>query len=370
MSPRGFSRFSRLSHKRLACRHSEDRVNLENPSSPFVPFPCLFSPARMLLNKLSGEGLFDERPSTQTSLGRFVLKLKRPARLLRQDPPLKFDCQSCTQGPPMRRSILLVLWLVCATHLTSLAGAEQAMKPHHARKSEPATAAAPGKPSTFSDTFSGETLDANKWFVDTGRAPGNITGVNVGTLSAKNVDLSTGMLRLTLTQSVSGELATSVGAEIRSKQLFGYGTYVWVARAATTSDTPHGAGSAVSGMVTDFFNFINDSESEIDFEYQGQSPSTLEMTNFSTVSKSQSTSTPVPGADSRFHEYKYVWAPAKIEFHVDGRLVSTHTEHIPSAPAAAMINLWGTNSTSFGGMATNGVTRHLYVSSFSYTPLR
>jgi len=27
----------------------------------------------MLLNNLSGEGLFDERPTTQTSLGRFVL---------------------------------------------------------------------------------------------------------------------------------------------------------------------------------------------------------------------------------------------------------------------------------------------------------
>src|SRR6266567_1739449 len=30
--------------------------------------------------------------------------------------------------------------------------------------------------STFSDTFSGGTLDANKWFVDTGHAPGNVAG--------------------------------------------------------------------------------------------------------------------------------------------------------------------------------------------------
>ena len=66
------------------------------------------------------------------------------------------------------------------------------------------------------------------------------------------------------------------------------------------------------GTVTDVFNFINDSESEIDFEYQGQSPATLEMTNYSTVSNSQSTSTPVPGADSSFHEYKFVWSAAKI----------------------------------------------------------
>jgi beta-glucanase (GH16 family) len=93
------------------------------------------------------------------------------------------------------------------------------------------------------------------------------------------------------------------------------------------------------------------------------------MTNYSTVSHSQSTSTAVPGADSTFHEYKFVWSPAKIAFYVDGKLVSTHTEHIPSAPAAILINLWGTNSTSFGGVATDGATSYLYVSSVSYTPL-
>ena len=229
----------------------------------------------------------------------------------------------------------------------------------HAGSAEPA-------PPTFHETFSGGTLDQNNWFIDTGRAPGNVAGVNNGTLSAENVDLSTGMLRLKLTQTVAGTLATSTGAEIRSKQSFGYGTYVWVARAASTSDTPRGAGSAVSGTVFDVFNFINDSETEIDFEYQGQSPATLEMTNYSTVSQSQSTSTHAPGADSSFHEYKFMWSEKKIEFFLDGTLVSTHTEHIPSAPAAVLINLWGTNSASFGGVATHGATCYLYVSSFSY----
>jgi beta-glucanase (GH16 family) len=220
---------------------------------------------------------------------------------------------------------------------------------------------------TFSETFSGGTLDKSKWFIDTGKAPGNIANVNSGTLSAEHVDLSTGMLRLTLTRNVSSGVATSVGAEIRSKRLFGYGTYVWMARAASTSSTPNGAGSAVSGSVFDVFNFINDSETEIDFEYQGQSPSTLEMTNYSTISHSQSTTTPVPGADGNFHEYKYVWSPGKVDFYVDGVKVSTHTEHVPTAPAAVLINLWGTNSTSFGGVATNGATSYLYVSSFTYT---
>jgi endo-1,3-1,4-beta-glycanase ExoK len=223
---------------------------------------------------------------------------------------------------------------------------------------------------TFQETFSGGSLDKTKWFIDTGKAPGNIAGVNTGTLSADHVDLSTGMLRLKLTQSVSGGLATSTGAEIRSKQLFGYGTYVWMARAGSTSATPRGAGSAVSGTVTDVFTFINDSETEIDFEYQGQSPATLEMTNYSTTSHSQSSSTAVPGADGGFHEYKFVWNPKKIEFYVDGTLVSTHTEHVPTSPAAVLINLWGTNATSFGGVATSGTATYLFVSSFSFTPSR
>lgn len=267
----------------------------------------------------------------------------------------------------MRLVVLLVLSLLSASPSFAQGGMGQAARAGN-REGVTVDANTPIGQPTFADTFSGGTLDATKWFIDTGRAPGNIPGVNIGTLSAEHVSLSTGMLRLTLTQTVSGTLSTSIGAEIRSKKLLGYGTYVWVARAASTSAKPRGPGSAASGSVTDVFNFINDSESEIDFEYQGQSPGSLEMTNFSTVSRSQTTATSVAAADRGFHEYKYVWSAAKIEFYVDETLVSTHTEHIPSAPAAVLINLWGTNSPSFGGVATDGVVRYLHVSSFSYTP--
>ena len=192
----------------------------------------------------------------------------------------------------MLRRILLAFFILEATLAIAFAAPEQAVKPSRSGR--------PAKVPTFSDRFSGGKLDTSKWIVDTGRAPGNIPDVNSGTFSPKHVDLSTGMLRLILNQSISGGLATSVGSEIRSKQLFGYGTYVWIARAASTADTPKGPGSAVSGTVTDLFNFINDSESEIDFEYQGQSPSTLEMTNFSTVSQSQSTDYPGSGCGEQF----------------------------------------------------------------------
>jgi hypothetical protein len=128
----------------------------------------------------------------------------------------------------MLRRILLVLLLLGAG-LTIAFGRTRAVRFGDAGEAT-ADNPAPTNSVTFSDDFSGGTLDSTKWFVDTGRAPGNIAGVNTGTLNAKNVDLSTGMLRLTLNQSVAGAHATSAGAEIRSKQLFGYGTYVWVAR--------------------------------------------------------------------------------------------------------------------------------------------
>ena len=271
----------------------------------------------------------------------------------------------------MSPHVLIVLSLLGASVFAQSYGCVPASRTASGSANRDVTAngRAPLKAPTFSDTFSGGTLDASKWFIDSGNAPGNIAGVNQGTLSPDHVDLSTGVLRLTLTQSISGALATSAGAEIRSKQLFGYGTYVWVARAASTSATPRGAGAAVSGSVTDVFNYMDNSQTEIDFEYEGQLPSTLEMTNYSGESNSQTSSTAVPDAAGSFHEYKFIWSAAKIEFYVDGTLVSTHTQHVPSAPAAALINLWGTNSKSFGGVATGGVTRYLYVSSFSYTPL-
>ena len=43
-------------------------------NSPFVLFPGPPTNDRLFMNNLSGEGLFDERPMTQTSLGRFVLR--------------------------------------------------------------------------------------------------------------------------------------------------------------------------------------------------------------------------------------------------------------------------------------------------------
>lgn len=236
----------------------------------------------------------------------------------------------------------------------------------------PVTIGATGTiPQGFTDLFNTGTLNSTLWAIDTGSAPGNIAGVNNGTLSAANVDLSQGQLGMRVTQGISGGLATSVGSEVRTQATYGFGTYTCKLRSASTATTPGGAGSVTSGQISSCFEFINNSLTEIDQpEIEGQSPNLLEWTNFvNGAGNSQFTST-TPGfaPDQSSHTYGAAWSPNQIIFSVDGTPVSTHALNVPIAPTFALFNLWGTNSTSFGGPAVAG-TRWMYISNFTYTPL-
>ncbi|PYV73980.1 MAG: hypothetical protein DMG96_21580 [Acidobacteria bacterium] len=221
---------------------------------------------------------------------------------------------------------------------------------------------------SFSDTFSSGNLDPSKWLASNGFAPGTISGVNYGSFVPSNVDLSKGMLCLKLQQQQGSSGVLSIGGELQSLTTYGYGTYDWVMRASSTSSTPTGAGTVVSGQISAGFSFVNNSQTEIDFEIEGQNPTTVWMTNWISTSQKQYSSVFLASPDANFHHYKFIWVPGRIDYYIDGKLVSTHTSNIPSAPAYIMINHWGTNSTGWGGQATIGVQRYLYVSSFTYTP--
>lgn len=222
---------------------------------------------------------------------------------------------------------------------------------------------------SFSDSFSTGSLDPSKWLASNGSAPGSISGVNYGSFEPSNVDLSKGMLCLKLQQQPSSTGVLSVGAEIQSITTYGYGTYEWVMRASSTSQTPTGVGTVVSGQISAGFSFVNNSETEIDFEIEGQNPDTIWMTNWISTTQKQYSSVFLASPDVNFHHYKFIWQPGQIAFYIDGALVSTHTSNVPSTAAYIMINHWGTNSTGWGGLATTGVERYLYASSFTYTPL-
>lgn len=112
---------------------------------------------------------------------------------------------------------------------------------------------------------------------------------------------------------------------------------------------------------------MNDSETEIDCpEIQGQSPQRVEFTNWLGSTNNQWTPVDVTYQPHQgFHLYKFIWSASSIEFYIDGALQCTHTVYVPSTSARIIINLWGTNSTDFGGTATSA-TRYMYINSVKF----
>ncbi len=209
----------------------------------------------------------------------------------------------------------------------------------------------------------------------------------MGTTIKDNVTLNQGALSLRLTQvEGNGDEVISWGALIFTQEKYGYGTYEWrlkmSSKAAGPFDPPD---SPTPGGVSAGFIYVNNSETEIDFEYSGHVLHDADSSNDERIYMgnwhNQDTSTDpgstestfskptVPGANSDFHDYKFVWEEGKITFYVDGGVKATHTTNVPSAPAHFMINHWGTNNPNgFGGGATVGVDRYFHVDWVKFTP--
>jgi len=247
------------------------------------------------------------------------------------------------------------------------------------------SAAAPAKNtcSAWADEFSGTALNPNLWVIASGQAPGYVPGVHIGYYVPANVSVKDGFLKLTLNQSagtVDGKLGViSSGALIYSKAKCGYGTYEWTMRMSSTASTPTVSGVAISGSVSAGFNYVNNSQTEIDFEFSALTNDWLWMVNWLNVGRKTAPTSNEETASylqnfypsSAIHIYKYVWAPGIITFYVDGVQRTFHTTNVPGAAAYIMINHWGTNSSGWGGPASIGIgtTRYFYIDRFSYTPL-
>lgn len=232
----------------------------------------------------------------------------------------------------------------------------------------------------FQDDFEGTQLDGNRWVVANGQAPGYIPGSHIGYYAPNNVTLQDGFLKIRLTQDtgyVDGQVGyISNGGLIYTKDKCGYGTYEWTMRMSSDSQTATESGAWVSGSVSAGFVYVNNSETEIDFEYSPTTPNDVWAVNWlntrprrdPTSSMATTSTFSVPDATYWFHEYRLVWAPGIITFYKDGQLVATHTTNVPSKPAYFMINHWGTNNPNWGGTATPGKTRYFYIDSVRYTP--
>ena len=258
--------------------------------------------------------------------------------------------------------------LIAGTALPAM-GSSPALKPPH-RSCRP-----------WVDSFATGQLDMSRWAVASGPAPGYVPSQHIGYFEPGNVSVESSLLSISLTQ-VSGPVDTnpsgviSYGGMIYTNEACGYGTYTLVMRMSSEAFCATCAGSAVSGAVSAGFLYANNSETEIDFEFSATTPREIWTANWlntnpgaDPTSGMVTSSGVVPAAlpSSGFHTYKFVWAPARISFYLDGALVSVHTSNIPSAPARFMLTHWGANS-AWGGQAILGIMRYFYIKSASFAP--
>ncbi len=194
------------------------------------------------------------------------------------------------------------------------------------------------------------------WQTHSGSAPrvGNING-NVGTFHPSNVSVGS-QLVLSLRQTRQGSQILSSGSEVGTKQTFTYGTFEFTSRIANVA----------SGSVSSGFLYAPNSATEIDMEQVGNKASAVDCTNWKGVSNFQDTE--ITGYNQgNSHNFRIVWRSSYVDWYVDGKLVVHHTRAVPSAPAPFLFNMWGTNKSTWGGAATTGITRYMYISNFKYT---
>ena len=196
------------------------------------------------------------------------------------------------------------------------------------------------------------------WETHNGTAPpvGNVNG-NVGSFDPNNVTVGSELV-LSLTQTQQGSQVLSSGSEVMTKQTFTYGTFEFTSR----------VDNVLSGSDSSGFLYATDSTTEIDMEQVGNKPDAVDCTNWKGISDFQDTE--VTGFhQGNSHDFRIVWAPTHVDWYVDDQLVVSHTEAVPSVPAPFLFNMWGTNQSAWGGTATIGPTRYMYISNFKYTPM-
>jgi hypothetical protein len=205
-------------------------------------------------------------------------------------------------------------------------------------------------------------------------------------------------LCLTLNQTAAG---TSNGGEILSAAslfastgLGGYGTYEFLVRFGSTSSTPTGTGSAVSGGVSSTF-LLSQSNSgttgyveidapecegqhatwaEYDIWFNSDSSGNVEPSggNFVSQGSGNDSYSVVPTLATGFNYYGFIWSASRMDFYLNGVLQGSLTKGVPQAQTAAGnipgidCNHYGCNSSSWGGKATVGTTRYFYVSSIKF----
>lgn len=176
-------------------------------------------------------------------------------------------------------------------------------------------------------------IDLNRWYISHGWTNGDHQACEWRADAISVVDK-----RLVLTHSDKGGSVRPYGCpEIQTKERMGYGRYEVRMRSA-----------AGSGLNTAFFTYVGPpvgvpEHDEIDFEFLGKDPYTVEVTHWTNGQRHPAVKIPL-GFDSskEFHNYTFDWTPLEIRWYVDGKLVHRTPKNtaIPKNPGRIYLSLW------------------------------
>lgn len=150
----------------------------------------------------------------------------------------------------------------------------------------------------------------------------------------KNVTFVDGKMRLRIDIDDEGGEHIYSGAEYRTHDFYHYGLYE-----VSMKPINH------SGVVSSFFTYTGESDGnpwdEIDIEFVGKDTSKVQF-NYFTDGRGHNEYYHDLGFDAseEFHTYAFEWLPDGITWFVDGEIVHSVTDNIPSTPGRLMMNVW------------------------------
>ena len=150
-----------------------------------------------------------------------------------------------------------------------------------------------------------------------------------GRLRPENVRREDGQIKI-----LSPE-ASFQGGEIRTKKLFGYGSY------QVKMKTDYAPGSFSAFFLYEDVEREND---EIDIEIFNDSSRKIDFVTFDDGVKTNHETAKLsfdPAAD--YHEYRIVYLPELIAFYAEGELLASFDSNLPSAEMRIMVNHWWPN---------------------------
>lgn len=219
----------------------------------------------------------------------------------------------------------------------------------------------------FKDEFN--TLNYETWSVSDWKSPAFKDDHHYGNFVTHNVWVNDGYLVLKLEQSIDSKgVIYSEGSEISTKQEFLYGTFEFNVRFSSDSNLPNFHGNPISGSVGGAFLYSHEPFSEIDIEVENSKSDTLHTLTWE-KNETNKEHFEVNNDSKVFKTYTIIWEPNTVSFYVDGILSSVHSQVVPKEPMRVFFNHWGTDSEWWGGKATIGQPRYMFVDYFSYKPL-